>query len=228
VADISQFEPIPELKGIFVARKGNLRCTAIALPKGKLCIYSPVSGLGTAARESLESIGKVTHLLAPNHYHNKALKEYHEAFPTAKMCASSAAIPRLVKLVGLKFKDLSMITSLLPAHLRLIEPDGLKTGEVWIRSKDRKQVVWFVVDAFSGHKMSAKVDRAKEISLLGTFPSFGIGDAGLYVPWLTKQLAADQPRLVIPCHGAIVDSADVSDDIRDLIQLKLKGLVKAR
>jgi len=84
-----------------------LSCTAIRLASGGLCLYSPVQGLGPIARDSLDSIGEVTHLLAPNHYHNKGLREFRSLFPAAALCCTAAAMPRLAKQTDLSFVDLN-------------------------------------------------------------------------------------------------------------------------
>ncbi|MEP6018774.1 MAG: hypothetical protein ABJ251_09870 [Paracoccaceae bacterium] len=38
----SAFTPIPDHPEIWSAQKGNLRCTALKLRDGSLCLYSPV------------------------------------------------------------------------------------------------------------------------------------------------------------------------------------------
>jgi hypothetical protein len=80
---LSVFSPFVEIAGVFVATKGGLRCTAIKLQDGGICLYSPIAGLNAEARNSLDVVGKVTHLFAPNHYHNRGLAEYSSAYPDA-------------------------------------------------------------------------------------------------------------------------------------------------
>ena len=79
---ISAFEPVPDMPGLFTATKNNLRCTAIVLRSGQICLFSPVSGLSDAARASLSDIGDVSFLLAPNGFHNGGLVEYSALTPT--------------------------------------------------------------------------------------------------------------------------------------------------
>ena len=94
-ARLSKFEPVADVNGLFTATKGDLRCTAIVLKSGGLCLFSPVAGLNDQAKASLADLGPVEFLFAPNHYHNKGLAEYQAAYPTAKTIASDAGRPRL-------------------------------------------------------------------------------------------------------------------------------------
>jgi hypothetical protein len=215
-AGLYPFVTLPEVAGVHVAIKVNLRCTAIVLKDGGVCLFSPVAGLNAAAKASLAAIGPVTHLFAPNHYHNGGLAEYASAFPRARLCASPAAVPRLEALTKLKFHDLAKLADALPAPFSLLEPQGLKTGEVWIRARGRSLVAWFVVDALAGPKMSPSRTRFDQPELLKTFPRFGVREKPVYREWFAQTLASDQPRLVVPCHGGIVAADDLPQQLARL------------
>jgi hypothetical protein len=215
-AGLSRFVPLPEIAGVSVATKVNLRCTAIKLKDGGVCLFSPVAGLSAEAKASLAAIGPVTHLLAPNHYHNAGLAEYASAFPKALLCAAPAAAPRLKALTKLKFHDLADLSAALPAQFLLLTPEGLKTGEVWMRARDHGLVGWFVVDAIAGPKMSAGKTRFDRPELLKTFPRFGVCDKTAYRDWFARQLRADQPRLVVPCHGGIAAADNLPQQLAQL------------
>lgn len=210
------FQPVPVFDTIFTARNGDLRCTALRLKTGALCLYSPVSGLGDAARESLAKIGDVTHLLAPNHYHNKALRDYAETFPAATLCSTAAAAPRLEKQTGLAPTPLDTAALDLPTGARLIEPQGLKTGEVWIELQTGTDRLLVVTDAFRGAKGADDID-CKTPSLLGTFPKFGIADKTVYRDGLDAYLADAPPTMLLPCHGSRVASDTLARDLFKLV-----------
>lgn len=213
---LSPFQPVPGFDAVFTARNGDLRCTALRLASGALCLYSPVSGLGDAARESLAVIGDVTHLLAPNHYHNKALRDYVDVFLGATLCSTAAAVPRLQKQTGLTPTPLDTAALDLTPDARLIEPQGLKAGEVWIDLQTGKDRLLIVTDAFRGAKGSDGPD-CKTPSLLGTFPKFGIGDKTAYRNWLETHLADAPPTMLLPCHGGRVTSDTLADDLFKLV-----------
>ncbi|MEL7461300.1 MAG: hypothetical protein AAFX45_09500 [Pseudomonadota bacterium] len=213
---LSPFQSVPGFDAVFTARNGDLRCTALRLASGALCLYSPVSGLGDAARDSLAALGEVTHLLAPNHYHNKALRDYAEAFPAATLCSTTAAAPRLHKQTGLTPTPLDSAGMDLPQAVRLIEPVGLKTGEVWIDLSIRDNRLLIVTDAFRGVK-AADDTSCKTPSLLGTFPKFGVADKTAYRDWLDAYLQDAPPTMLLPCHGSRVASATLADDLLKLV-----------
>lgn len=213
---LSRFEPIDGANGLFTATKGELRCTAIMLRSGGLCLYSPVAGLGTHAKESLEELGTVDFLLAPNHYHNKALVEYVEAFASARTVASVASQPRLERITGLGFEGLDELSQGLPDGMHLATPPGLKTGEVWLVASVGKGVGWLIVDAFAGGKDAAE-EGGETVRLLGTFAKFGVGDRSLYVEWLDELLQSQPPDVLIPCHGGIVRAPDLRAQMQTLI-----------
>lgn len=214
--EISAFSPLDEIGGAFVATKADLRCTAIKLQDGGLCLYSPVAGLSDAAKRSLAAIGRVTHLFAPNHYHNRGLAEYAAAYPKAMLCAPPKAAPRLAKVTGFSFRDLWDLTARLPPEISLLEPDGLKTGETWLRGAAGDLIAWFIVDAIAGPKMSDGETRFGHPELLRTFPHFGVRDRQAYVEWFALQLRHDRPRLVVPCHGGIMAADDLPEKLARL------------
>ena len=217
MSDASVLGAVEEIPGVYVARKGALRCSAFVLKNGGVCLFSPVDGLADAIKQELKDIGPLDSVLAPNHYHNKALVEFRKAFPKAKFCASDDARARIEKVTGVKMTAMDDVVAQFPKHLTVQEPGGLKTGEIWIRSALKKRVSWFVVDAFSGEKMTAKKDRGGAVSLLKTFPTYGIQDKDVYTEWLKRQLAKDRPTLLVPCHGTIIANENLTADMTKLM-----------
>jgi hypothetical protein len=135
---LSAFRSVDGSPNIFLADKGDLRCTAIKLNNNQVALFSPVQGLGHDAIESLAPLGRVTFLLAPNYYHNKGLAEYGAAFPNACLCAPEAAQPRLKKLTGLSFQGLDGLCGVLPDHMSIIQPDA---GEQSTTVRDLKSML---------------------------------------------------------------------------------------
>jgi len=193
-------ESLSKACSISMVRKNNARMGVIHLIDGKVCLYSPLATVPQSVFEQYT----VSHLLAPNHYHNKAMRSYAEYFPKAKPCASKAAQARLKTQTNLAFRPIKTLADKLPTNLQIIEPMGLKTGEVWIKFLHNKQCGWFVVDAFCGSKMTKSVDTCSHPELLKTFPNYGIADLDMYKSWLLAQIKIDKPKIIIPCHGSIV------------------------
>ncbi len=220
-AALSSFEPIDGLDGVYAAQKGTLRCSAIVLKDGGVCLFSPVQGLSQPALDSLSAIGRVAYLLAPNHYHNKGLAEYAEAFPDTILCAPAAAAPRLRKITGLEPNDLESLKKELPRDIKFIETDGLKTGEVWLRLSAGGRTTWFVVDAFSGPKAGKSGGVTDAPEMLKTFPNFGVADRKVYAAWVTARIHQDKPDTLVPCHGTIVRAPDLPEKLEALVVANL-------
>ena len=213
---LSEFVPIPDQSEIWSAQKGSLRCTALRLRDGSLCLYSPVLGLGDCAKSSLSKLGEVSHLLAPNHYHNKGLSEYSEAFPAAKLICSNRARPRLAKQTGLSFADLQTVEPILPNGCKLAEPDGLKTGETWLIVDTTSERIWIVCDSFKGPNGTVG-HVGEQVEMLGTFATYAIKDAEAYTAWIKAKIDGAAPSMILPCHGAAVRSENLAVDILSLL-----------
>jgi len=187
--ELSSFEPLESVENVWGATKSTLRCTAIQLKDGSICLYSPVLGLSDDALASLRKLGKVKYLLAPNHYHHKGLAQYQQAFPNAKLVCSHRARPRLEQQTGLVFGKYDAFEKELTPNVRLLEPEGLKTGEVWMDVAGDQGRAWIVTDAFKGAGKS-KQTITDVLELLGTFPKFGIDNITIYLDWLTEHVSS--------------------------------------
>lgn len=213
---LSEFMPVPKQPGLWSVQKGSLRCTALKLVDGSLCLYSPVLGLDETSRDSLAALGDVSVLLAPNHYHHKGLAEYVQAFPEASLICSERARPRLEKQTGLTFGGLATLTPQLAEDCNLVEPDGLKTGEVWIVRTHPGGHVWVLCDAFKGPSGKPGI-VSDQIELMGTFPTYGIRDKEIYSTWVKARLKTENPTLIVPCHGSLVASPTLASQMATLL-----------
>ncbi|CTQ56746.1 hypothetical protein LP7551_05308 [Roseibium album] len=207
----SCLETVEGFEGLWAARRGNLSCVSVSLQSGGICLYSPVEKL------SAEFVGKnpVHFLLAPNHYHNKAIGEYSSTFGKAQLVCSKAARSRLEKVTSKKFSGLEALGDELPNEVTLIEPEGLKTGEVWLRVQNGTRVAWIVTDAFCGLKKTD--DERPKIGFLKTFPKYGVQDPGLFTNWIRNRLELETPDLILPCHGEQVRGPALKSDIQSLM-----------
>ncbi len=212
----SEFAPVDGLDGIFMARSGKLNCFALRLRDGSLCLYSPVSGMSATHAAQLESLGGVTALLAPNHYHNKGLEEHVKAFPGAMLCCSAAAELRLRKVTGLSFAPLDALTPHLIEEQELLEPEGLKTGEVWVEISGA-ETAWIVTDAFSAELLPPG-EFAASPTRLGTFPRYGVTDADRYTRWVLGRLEVSAPSCLLPCHGSPVKAQDLGPLLAGILE----------
>ncbi|WP_420334530.1 hypothetical protein [Roseibium sp.] len=208
--------PIPEgvagVPGLGTIRRGNLRCVIADLKAGGVCLYSPVEKASTAFLETHE----VRYLFAPNHYHNKGIAEHTTAFQNAQLVSSDTARPRLEKVTGCRFGDLSGLRQVLPDCVSLMEPEGLKTGEVWMIVRAGAELVWVVTDTFCG--LLEKDNARARPGFLKTFPTYGLKDKQRFSDWVRQRLAEEVPTMIVPCHGEIVRSAALDSEIDALLE----------
>lgn len=212
---VSAYTSVQGLGGVYIARTGRLHCFALRLRDGGLCLYSPVSGMSADTRDQLESMGGVTAILAPNHYHNKGLQEHVDAFPEASLVCATAADQRLQKITSLSFLPLDHISTRLADGCEFLEPEGVKTGEVWIQIK-AKETAWIVTDAFSAELLPLG-EFATAPTLLKTFPKYGVRDAARFKGSTLRLLQDCAPTLLLCCHGSPVKAKNLHAQLSDLL-----------
>ncbi|MEM7719778.1 MAG: hypothetical protein AAF222_11305 [Pseudomonadota bacterium] len=214
------FSRLTALDGVYMARHGKLHSMAFGLRDGSLCLYSPVAGLERSGLESLSEFGKVSALLAPNHYHNKGLKGHADALPKASLVCSDAAEPRLKKVTGLAFQPLGTLAPRLAQNHRFLQPEGLKTGEVWVQIETAAEVAWMVTDAFSAgvHPPGVWTETPE---MLGTFPRYGVKDTSIFKDWVREHVAEARPTILLSCHGSPVRAPDLGARLVGLLENSL-------
>ena len=216
--------------GIWSYNKPNLasfpmRMLAIRLKDQSLLVYSPAPDPKPECFEQLDALGDVKYLVEPNHYHNLALKSYKERYPNAQLLAAPQALPRLAKVTKLEIKNLEGISSLLPAHLEFVEPEGMKAGEIWIVARLKSGTAWILCDAFFNMSKVPRNLFGFILRLGGTAPGLrqsrvfrmiGLKDKVQYAKWLRARIEADKPVLLIPSHGDILYANDLAERLMKL------------
>lgn len=213
----TRFSNVDGLDGVYVAQSGKLSCTAFRLRGGGLCLYSPIAGLEKSQFEQLNELGGISALLAPNHYHNKGLEGHLNAFPNTSLYCSALARPRLQKVTGLTFQTLDILKADLPQGHRILEPEGLKTGEIWIQVETSSERAWIVTDAFSA-PLDPSGNHGDRAEMLGTFPRYGIKDAAKFQRWVNEQISRGAPTMPLPCHGSPVRASDLGFQLKNLLE----------
>lgn len=216
----TSFKEISGLDGVYQARAGKLYCTALRLRNGGFCLYSPVAGLEKNSDDLFPDPAAVSVLLSPNHYHNKGLNGHAKAFPNATLVCSEKAKPRLNEITGLSFQSLSTLSQQLNDNQSLLEPQGLKTGEIWVQVETDADLAWIVTDAFSAALHPPGTD-AYEPTMLKTFPRYGVKDASVFTDWVNEQIAIARPTILLSCHGSPVRSPDLGTQLTGLLTTTL-------
>lgn len=192
------------------------RSLCVPLDGGGLLVVSPIRGTA----RSLEELGEAAAVLAPNHFHYLGVEELTSRHEAALVGASAVAAPRLEKKMGRPLAPLDAIRERLPRAVTLLEPPGLKTGEVWLRAETARGVAWAVGDAFFNVNDPVSGGTGLVLKLTATVPGLrvgrtfrwlGIGDRPAYRAWLRRQIEDDRPRVLIPAHGDVVEGDDLAE-----------------
>ncbi len=207
----------------------NLRTTVLRLADERLAVLSPTRGL----EDEVAALGTPSYLVAPNHFHHLGIENYLTRWPSAKPLTSAGALPRLTKKYeSLTFESLDLLRERLPSGTQLLEPEGLKNGEILLRAQTSAGIAWAVSDAFfnmaehpSG--MMGLVIRAtgtsKGLRIGRTFTTLAIQSKPTYAAWLRAQLGADQPTILLPGHGEVIRDQSLPTRLDTLIRERLGG-----
>jgi hypothetical protein len=211
----------------------NVRSTAVRLSGRDLVVVSPTRGLGDAAHAELATLGEPTVLLAPNYFHHLGLAEWSERYPGAVAVASDIALPRVRKKTGLDIEPLDALRAKLPDGAAILEPEGTKAGEVWLRVPTERGLAWVVSDAFFHAPESPtgfigwflRLTKTVPGLCLGwTFLELGLRDRRQYRAWLDDRLETEPPALLIVAHGVTCNAPDLGERLKQLSQARLPAL----
>ena len=212
------FHRLQGFENLYVVQFKKLWCVFLRLSDNSLCIYSPPSGLKGEDIKEIQKLGDVSVLCAPNHYHHRGLAEHVNLFPNAKLVCSTYAKPRLENQTGFQFENLNQLTKKLPETVTVLEPEGLKTGEIWLEIKDKDSTLWIVCDAFSSSPSKMDIFYG-EPSMLKTFPNYGVGDRAVYKTWVVKQLSNHPPDVIVPCHGPPARQENLAQTLKNIVEI---------
>jgi hypothetical protein len=201
----------------------DLRMVALRLDNGKLLVYSPLPLKKDEDFRKLDELGEVAVILAPNIYHNLGIKPFRERYPALQLVAAPSAIPRLQKVTGEKFSTPDSIAALLPADAAVVEPHGLKNGELWISLRGpQREGILVVGDAFFNisapkgkifHTLLRLTGAGFGFRVSHVFHMFGMDDRAAYRAWLDQLVKFLRPKVLIPCHGAILRSETLGAEL---------------
>jgi hypothetical protein len=112
----------------------------------------------------------------------------------------------------------------------VLQPEGNKAGEVWLRVESSEGIAWVVCDAFFNIAQLAGGLGSLPLRLSGTAPGLRIGgtlsllhlsDKRAYKDWVLRQLQLDRPNVLVPSHGDVARGPDLSERLTRLIHERL-------
>lgn len=206
------------------------RTTVVRLASGGLLAINPGAPLAETAEADLGELGTVEYLLAPNHFHHLGIAAWRQAFGPLPVLAPPAAWARLEGRGIASLREPGEIESLLPAGAKFLVPPGTRTGETWMRVEVGGRVAWIVGDAFFHLPRTPRTAAGLFLRLSGTTPGLRIGatfrwghlrDRTAYREWVSRQLDADDPAVLVPAHGDVLSDAGLAQRLRELLTARL-------
>jgi hypothetical protein len=227
----NDWQPIAAIPGLWEIRglHGVLPLRAVAVQLGaNVCVYSPLPSCTREALAQLGSLGEPI-LLAPNAYHTLGLRPHSQAFPQAPVVASTRALARVERKSGLKVQDLSVLEAKLPPHVSLLRCPGARTGEVWLSVRGTDQRAWVVCDAFLNLQRAPKGVLGLIVKGLRLGPGLSISTSfkwlvknrKAYRDWLLARIAEEQPTILVPSHGQILNELGLPRQMEQLVRARL-------
>ncbi len=212
------------------ARDATSNAFATRMADGRMLVVSPPAGVDPGVFDDVLAFGEVGALLANNGLHHLGLGAWRARFPQANAYAAPLAGSRIAK----KNRDagaLSPLAELLPllgdrVHVR--EVPNTRIGETWAWVDSSRGHLWYASDVLANIPALPPAFPARQLfKWTKSAPGYRVfGLAMLFMAKnrrdLLERLAADveaaPPTVMVPAHGDIVDSADVAERTRAILQ----------
>lgn len=192
-----------------------------------IVVVSPPCGTPAEAFDDVARFGDVRALVASNAFHHLGLPVWKARFPAAEIFAPAQSIARVAKqskLAGIR--PLAEAGAITGADLELIDMPHYRTGEVLVRIRTERGVVWYVTDvimnlpALPPNRLVRTMFRlsgsAPGLRFNNIAPLFMVRDRAALRTWLAQEFAKDRPAWLIAAHGNIVDFTTERDAARGL------------
>ena len=183
-----------------------------------LVVVSPPCRVASSVLDDLSRFGTVRALVASNAFHHLGLPDWSEHFPDAAIFAPAQSIARVEKrskLTGIR--PLAEAAAVTGPHVELVDMPHYKTGEVLVRIKTARGVVWYVTDVIMNMPVLPSNPIVKLMfGLSGSGPGlrfnniaplFMVDDKRALRRWVADEFRKAPPDFLIATHGETVDFA---------------------
>lgn len=216
----------PILTFLYSFGPGTANSLAVGGRDGLFVVSAPCKA-ADGVFEDLSRFGKVRALVASNAFHHMGIPEWKRRFPDAEIFAPAQSIARVEKQTRLGgIRPLAEAGAITGSGLELVDMPHYKTGEVLVRVKTDRGLVWYVTDVVMnlrelpshpvGKAMFALTRSGPGLRFNNLSPLFMVRDKKALKRWLAAQLALDPPTWLIPTHGDIVEAGLRMEELRRL------------
>lgn len=193
----------------------------------ELVVYSPTK-TSDDVFDRLDALGRVSTLIAPNHFHHLALPAFRARYPEARVLASERAI---VRLTSQGHRDLRAIErASMPEGVSIHVAEGTRSGETFLSYTRAGKKTLVVCDAFFHVNTPVRGVIGAILHATATTPGLKVGrtfkymalsDARAYRRWAEQTIRAVAPERVLFSHGEPLERAGVTDALLRAIDERL-------
>ena len=190
----------------------------------ELVVYSPTK-TSDDVFERLDALGRVSVLIAPNHFHHLALPAFRARYPEARVVASERA---MVRLTSQGHRDLRAIErETLPSGVTAHIAEGTRSGETFLSYTSGGKKTLLVCDAFFHVNtpvrgvVGALLHATKTtpgLKVGRTFKYMAVADGRAYRRWAEKTIRAVAPERVLFSHGEALEGSGVTEALLAAIE----------
>lgn len=183
---------------------------------GGLIVVSPPCGAAPGVFDDLARFGDVRALVASNAFHHLGVPEWKARFPQAGLFAPAQSVARVARRSKLEgIRPIAEAASIAGPDVELIDMPHYKTGEVLVRIRTARGLVWYVTDVIMNlpslpsnpivKLMFALSRSGPGLRFNNVAPLFMVRDKAALRAWLVQEFAKEPPAWLIATHGDIVD-----------------------
>ena len=205
---------------------GTANSLAVGGRDGLVVVSAPCK-VADSVIDDLSRFGRVRALVASNAFHHMGIPEWKRRFPDAEIFAPAQSVARVEKQTRLRgIRPLAEAVAIAGSGLELVDMPHYKTGEVLVRAKTDRGLVWYVTDVVMnlealpshpvGKAMFALTRSAPGLKFNNLMSLFMVRDKKALKRWLAAQLEIAPPTWLIPTHGDIVEAGPRMQEMQRL------------
>jgi len=205
---------------------GTANSLAVGGRDGLVVVSAPCK-VADGVIDDLSRFGRVRALVASNAFHHMGIPEWKRRFPDAEIFAPAQSVARVEKQTRLRgIRPLAEAVAIAGSGLELVDMPHYKTGEVLVRAKTDRGLVWYVTDVVMnlealpshpvGKAMFALTRSAPGLKFNNLMSLFMVRDKKALKRWLAAQLEIAPPTWLIPTHGDIVEAGPRMQEMQRL------------
>ena len=213
---------------------GNpINTSVVDIGDGDLLVLSPGTKMPEADFAELDKIGTVKALGSPGAYHNMGLPQWSERYPDAGLYGPDSAIGHIAKAHKKlrPLQDFGALSKLLPEDVRIEEMAGCKHPDALLVVKRDDATTWFTNEVLTNAAALPGNPLFKlAFAVTGSGPGLNVNKVACMLirakkpavrDYFKAKLQSDPPTRLVPCHGEVLEAADLAAQIDATVDRRL-------